>query len=216
MTSLRLKYQTVEFGKTDIHLCGLRNKQEFSDPDKIAENMGISSATWPIFGLLWPSSIVLAKFLYDFNTDNKRVLEVGCGLALSSLLLNKRCEDITATDYHPEVGTFLKRNALLNNDPEIPFERVDWADTTDNLGEFDLIIGSDVLYEDDHVELLARFIEAHACEKCQIIIVDPSRGRKTKFIKKLELFGFKTSIEKVEKSPGVPDNYKGSLLSFTR
>ena len=37
MTKLRLAYQTVEFGKIDIHLCTLRNRQEFHDPDGVAE-----------------------------------------------------------------------------------------------------------------------------------------------------------------------------------
>ena len=48
MTNPRLCYQTVEFGKTDIHLCTLRDKQEFHDPDGIAEDLGICSAAWPI------------------------------------------------------------------------------------------------------------------------------------------------------------------------
>lgn len=52
MTALRLCYQTVEFGKTDIHLCTLRNKQEFQDPEGIAEKLGICSASIALAGLL--------------------------------------------------------------------------------------------------------------------------------------------------------------------
>ncbi|NVK54395.1 MAG: histidine kinase, partial [Alteromonadaceae bacterium] len=89
MPHLRLSYQTVEFGETDIHLCTLRNNQEFYDPDLIAEKLGISSASWPIFGIVWPSGIVLAHFMNNYDTQAKRILEVGCGMALSSLLLNK-------------------------------------------------------------------------------------------------------------------------------
>lgn len=216
MTSLRLKYQTIEFGKTDIHVCGLRNKQEFSDPQGIAEKFGISSSHWPIFGLLWPSSIVLANYLLEFDTENKRILEVGCGLALSSLLLNNQGNDITATDHHPEVDRFLKRNTSLNNDPDIPFERVDWADKKDSLGLYDLIIGSDLLYEDEHTELLGNFFNDHAQNACEIILVDPSRGRKNKLIQKLASFGFKSSTIKVKASAKLPDDYKGFILSFKR
>ena len=53
MTNPRLCYQTIEFGEIDIHLCTLRDKQEFHDPDGIAESLGISSAAWPIFGVVW-------------------------------------------------------------------------------------------------------------------------------------------------------------------
>lgn len=216
MASLRLKYQTIEFGKIDIHVCGLRNKQEFFDPDGIAENLGISSSHWPIFGLVWPSSIVLANYLLEFDTDNKKILEVGCGLGLSSLLLNSQGNDITATDHHPAVDSFLKRNTILNKNPDIPFERVDWADKKDNLGLYDLIIGSDLLYEDEHIELLANFFNNHAQKACEIILVDPSRGRKNKLIQKLESFGFKSSIFKVQASEKLPDDYKGFVLSFKR
>ena len=40
MTKPRLSYQTVEFGKIDIHLCTLRNRQEFHDPVGVAEVLG--------------------------------------------------------------------------------------------------------------------------------------------------------------------------------
>ena len=162
MTDLRLSYQTVEFGKIDIHLCTLRDKQEFHDPTGVAEKLGISSAAWPMFGVIWPSSLVLAHFILDYETGSKRILEVGCGMALSSLLLNKQSADITATDYHPEANKFLQRNALLNHDKAIVFEQVDWTNQNDDLGLFDLIIGSDVLYEDSHIELLANFIKRHS------------------------------------------------------
>ena len=132
---LRVSYQTVEFGKTDIHLCTLRDKQEYSDPEGIAESLGISSSLWPLFGVIWPSSLVLAHHILDYQTEGKRILEIGCGMALSSLLLNKQNADITATDYHPEVELFLKRNAILNEGNVIPFERTSWTDEEDKLGD---------------------------------------------------------------------------------
>ncbi|WP_372764825.1 methyltransferase, partial [Litorivivens sp.] len=107
---LRIRYQTIEVGNNDIHVCTLRDRQQFSDPESLAENLGISSALWPIFGVVWPSSLVLAHHIADFQTEGKRILEVGCGIALSSLLLNALKADITATDYHPEVEAFLARN----------------------------------------------------------------------------------------------------------
>ena len=216
MTNPRLCYQTVEFGEMDIHLCTLRNKQEFHDPAGVAEKLGISSAAWPIFGVVWPSSIVLAHFILDFKTDSKRILEVGCGMALSSLLLNKQCADITATDHHPEVNKFLQRNALLNEDKPISFERVDWADSNDNLGRFDLIIGSDLLYEDNHINLLADFIESHANPKCEVIIVDPGRGRKNKLSENLESFGFVPTHQKPLNTSYLKEEFKGYILNFER
>ncbi|MGY5449601.1 class I SAM-dependent methyltransferase [Agarivorans sp. MS3-6] len=216
MTPLRYNYQTVEFGKTDIHLCTLRDNQQFSDPDDIAKKLGISSASWPIFGIIYPSSLVLAHYISDYQIANKRILEVGCGMALSSLLLNKRHADITATDYHPEVGKFLLRNTTLNQDSPITYERTGWADSNDDLGQFDLIIGSDLLYEDEHINLLASFIEAHAKPNCEVILVDPGRGRKNKISKKMIDFGFSSDHIKPTLTAYLENEFKGHILKFKR
>jgi len=216
MTNLRICYQTIEFGKIDIHLCTLRNKQEFHDPEGIAMKLGISSATWPIFGIVWPSSLVLAHHMIKHDIGSRRVLEIGCGTALSSLLLNMQNVDITATDYHPEAEYFLNRNTKLNGSSAIPFERTGWADNDDSLGRFDLIIGSDLLYEDEHTELLTGFIREHSNPKCEIIIVDPGRGRKNKFAKKLLEFGYISSFSKPENTGYLDNDFKGHILTFLR
>ncbi|MDB4512100.1 protein N-lysine methyltransferase family protein [Arenicella sp.] len=216
MTNLRLSYQTIEFGKLDIHACTLRDRQEFLDPKGIAEKLGISSALWPLFGIIWPSSMVLAHYISDYQTSTKRILEVGCGVALSSLLLNKQQADITATDHHPEVEKFLNRNTELNNDRNIPFERVDWADDDDDLGLFDLIIGSDLLYEDEHTQLLANFIHNHAKPNCEVIVVDPGRGRKNKLRSKMLEFGFSADFLKPIHTDYLEQEFKGNILTFKR
>jgi len=216
MTNLRLRYQTIEFGKTDIHLCTLRDKQEFYDPESVASELGISSATWPIFGVIWPSALVLAHHMLSIKIGSRRILEVGCGMALSSLLLNKQHADITATDYHPEAELFLKRNASLNGDTAIPFERTGWADDNDGLGLFDLIIGSDLLYEDEHIALLSDFIHAHAKPQCEVILVDPGRGRKNKLVKKLMGLGYQSSLIKPDNTIYLDTVFKGHILRFVR
>ncbi len=216
MTDLRLSYQTIEFGELDIHLCALRDKQQFQDPAGRAEKLGICSAAWPMFGVIWPSSLVLAHYMYNYDIGSKRVLEVGCGIALSSLLLNKQSADITATDYHPEVEIFLQRNTQLNEDKAIAFERTGWADEDDQLGLFDLIIGSDLLYEDEHIELLANFIQNHANPACEAVLVDPGRGRKNKISMLMEKFGYTSFHLKPDHTDYLEQSFKGDILRFQR
>ncbi len=216
MTSFRVRYQTIEFGKTDIHLRTLRDNQQFADDHGVAESLGISSATWPLFGIVWPSSEVLAHFLHDFQIKGKRILEVGCGIGLASLMLNQRNADITATDYHPEAGAFLEENVRLNRGNAIPFVRTGWADEDDDLGRYDLIIGSDILYEDEHVELLAGFIERHAKHHCEVILVDPARGHHARFSKKMVANGYKHSQNKPENDDFLQKPFKGQILRYRR
>ncbi len=67
--------------------------------------------------------------------------------------------DITATDYHPEAEKFLDINTELNKDDEIPFIRTCWSNEyQEELGKFDLIIGSDLLYERDHASSLFQIL----------------------------------------------------------
>lgn len=216
MPKVRYKYQTKEFGTTDIHLRTLRDKQQFSDDNDTAKDLGISSATWSLFGVIWPSSEVLAHFIYEYNTENKKILEVGCGIGLSSLILNHLHADITATDYHPEVEKYLLENTKLNDDKKIPFVRTDWEDSENKLQSYDLIIGSDILYESNHAELLANFINNHANTTCEVLIVDPGRGNRSSFTKKMENYGFESKSFKPKHTDYLDDPYKGSIFQYNR
>ncbi len=212
MNAVRICYQTVEFEEVDIHIRSLRDKQQFSDPFGEAEALGISSAQWSLFGVLWESSKVLAKEMEHFNIDNKRILEVGCGIGLTSLLLNSRQADITATDYHPEASTFLTENTRLNSDETIPFLRTAWQDEHDGLGTFDLIIGADLLYEAEHITLLSEFIDRHTNPHCEIILVDPGRGNHAQFSKAMVEKGYTHHQHKPEGN----EDFKGMILKYKR
>ena len=217
MSKIRFKYQTKEFGNNDIHIKTLRDKQQFEDKEKEAENLGIFSSNWSLFGVVWPSSEVLANTIFEYDIENKKILEIGCGIGLSSLLLNKLNADITATDYHPEAKKYLLENTKLNNDSEIPFIRADWNDKYENdLGKFDLIIGSDLLYERDHALLLSNFINRHAKVKCEIILVNPNRGHQGKFSNLMEDFGFDCISFKAKNIDYLEEPYNGKIFRYTR
>lgn len=218
MAPVRVKYTTYEFDKIDIHLKTLRDKQEYDEEkEQECDSYGISSATWSLFGVVWPSSRVLAHYINTYDTNGKRILEVGCGIGLSSHLLNEKNEDITATDYHPEVECYLNDNSELNNQNKIPFERTGWADEDDALGKFDLIIGSDILYERWHVDELSNFINNHANEKCEVIISDPGRGNYNKFSKIMNSLGFESMNFKAKETElYLNEVYKGQLIKYKR
>ena len=216
MSPIRTRYQTIEFGDIDIHLRTLRDHQQYADPDGKAELLGISSALWPLFGVIWPSSLVMSNFLLDYNYAGKRILEVGCGIGLSSLLLNHFKADITATDYHPEVEGFLAQNVLLNDGRKIPFILSNWNDINLELGLFDLIIGSDLLYEDEHAFLLSAFIQRHANINCSVIVVDPGRGRHGKFSTHMTAAGFSYNKSKPLDTHFLKDAFAGNILEYQR
>ena len=195
MSSLRLKYQTIEFGGIDIHVRTLRNRQEYSNQYDDVVKSGVSSSTWSLFGVVWASGELLSHIMMDYKVKGLRILEVGCGIGLASLILNNRSADITATDHNPDAEHFLSENVLLNNGDDIPFICTSWAELGDDLGEFDLIIGSDLLYEPDHAELLSNFIDHHSKPCCKVIIVDPGREHHKEFRKRMVDLGYSHSEE---------------------
>lgn len=217
MVSLpRIRYQTVEFGDVDIHVRTLRDHMQYLDVDGVAEDLGISSASWPIFGIIWDSGRILARHMERFEIAGKRILEVGCGIGLASLVLNHRLADITATDYHPEAEAFLEENVLLNKGKKIPFFRTGWEDERGDLGRFDLIIGSDLLYERGHAGLLSRFIDEHANPHCQVVLVDPGRGNQGRFTKHMAELGYAGS-RYTQENPACDDlSFKGRILTYLR
>lgn len=216
MATLRYRYQTLEFENLDIHIRSLRDANQFSDDLGEAEGLGISSAQWSLFGVLWGSSEVLAHELDGYDIQGKRILEVGCGVGLSSVLLNARQADITATDYHPEAGSFLAVNAELNEGKKIPFLRTDWADSADGLGTFDLIVGSDLLYEQEHIELLSNFINRHANQECEVVVVDPGRGNHAVFSKRMVALGYEHSQYQPKNCDYLDKPFKGQVLRYIR
>jgi predicted nicotinamide N-methyase len=167
----------VHVGASDYALRLLADKQQFSDPDGEAEKAGISSALWSLFGVLWPAGRVLAEEMSVFPLAGKSVLEIGCGLGLASLICKSRGADITASDYHPLAGEFLAHNTTLNHLNPIAFHQGDWGAVGSSLGRFDLIIGSDILYERQHPEQVAAFLDSHANPTAEIVLTDPGRGR---------------------------------------
>ncbi len=215
MDKARVRYQTFEFDGTDIHVRTLRDKQQFEDNAQEAMRLGICSASWPMFGVVWDSGEVLARMMHTYDVKGLRILEVGCGIGLASIVLSARCSDVTASDYHPEANGYLQFNAKLNDLPPIAFVRTDWANTYPELGEFDLIIGSDVLYEQTHVELLSQFIERHAKPKCQVIFVDANRGWRGKFSKRMMALGY-SHVPHAAITSQLKESYKGSVLNFSR
>jgi 2-polyprenyl-3-methyl-5-hydroxy-6-metoxy-1,4-benzoquinol methylase len=203
-------------GGADLHIRSLLDCQQYADPDGAAEAAGISPASWPLFGQLWPSAHKLADLMQSWALDERRILEIGCGLALASIVIHRRGGNVTASDCHPLTETFLQANLKLNELPDLQYRTGHWQRANPRLGFFDLIVGSDLLYERSHPEPLAAFIELHASPQAEVLIVDPNRGNRSTFHHGMARAGFRlTETPLVEPlADGRP--YRGRLLHYRR
>ena len=217
-------------GVDDLTIRSLLDRQQFFDPLGEAERRGISSATWPLFGLLWPSAAQLAaRLALRPVRAGERILEVGCGLALASLVGHRRGADMTASDCHPMAAAFLRNNLRLNDLAPLPFRYGEWAPPKAGsergrtlggrtvTGRFDLVIGSDLLYERDEQATLAGFIGRHTKPTAEVWIVDPDRGNRPAFNRQMTALGFALREERLDVPAvaGLPA-YKGRILVYRR
>ncbi len=217
-------------GAADLHIRSLLDRGQYSDPKGLAARLGISPAHWPLFGLPWPSGMQLAAWLARRTLrPGERILEVGCGLALASLVGHRRGADVTASDNHPLASRFLRANLRLNHLPPMKYRHGAWALAAPLLGlaaaransalrgRFDLIIGSDVLYDRDGSVALAGFLQRHAAPTAEVWIVDPDRGNRPGFNRRMAAEGFALGDERLDRpASGADAAYKGRLLSYRR
>lgn len=225
MPGYLLKHESIAIaGVHNLIIRSLLDRQQFADPLGEAERLGISSASWPLFGLLWPSGAhMAARMALHPVTAGERILEIGCGLALAGLVGHRRGADVTASDCHPLAGAFLRENLRLNDLPPMKYRHGQWgvpadADAADQVqGQFDLVMGSDLLYERDEDGALARFIARHAAPAAQVWIIDPDRGNRPAFTRSMAAQGFGVREERLHTpaSAGVPA-YKGRVLVYAR
>lgn len=227
------KIEKIEInGVKSLLIRSLRDRQQFYDPDQRALNLGIGPAAWPLFGLLWPSAIHLAAHLAARPVcPEEKILEIGCGLGLASLVGHRRGARITASDCHPLAEKFLKENLRLNAlCTSLKYRHGQWgldepmtereAGRAVLSGRYDLLIGSDLLYERDMPRAVAAFVDQHAKPGAEVWIVDQNRGHRPAFNRQMAGHGFglvkdKPLIEEAcEQSGRAP--YKGRLLKYLR
>jgi predicted nicotinamide N-methyase len=206
-------------GSPSLDLRSLRDRQQFFDPHGAAARAGFSSGDWPLFGLLWPSARPLAaRLALRPVTPGERLLEMGCGLGLASLAAHRAGADVTASDSHPLAGRFLRANLRLNHLSALPYRHGPWAadaaaseDETALSGRFGLLFGSDLLYERDDDGRLAGFIGRHAAPQAEVWIVDPNRGNRPPFSRRLLAQGFALTEEPIRSA-----DYRGRWLIYQR
>ncbi|MEO6103307.1 MAG: methyltransferase domain-containing protein [Pseudoxanthomonas sp.] len=194
----------------------LSDHQQFADPDGHGQRMGISSAQWSLFGQLWPAGRLLAQAMHRIDIQGKRILELGCGIGLASLVLQRRGANVVASDVHPLAESFLAYNAALNDLPAVHYRQMRWDRPLPTLGEFDMIVASDVLYERDHALMLADVVDRHARPCAEVVVTDPGRGNSAPFTRMLAAQGFEVTQERCAMDDADAGLGRGNILHYAR
>jgi len=129
----------------------------------------------PYWADLWPSARILAEELTVMRLAGQRVLELGCGLGVVAIGAVLGGGDVTATDYYEEATLFASLNVATATGKQITSRMVNWVDLPKDLGRFDLVLASDVLYEHRYAPLVANAIATTLVRGGEAIVADPGR-----------------------------------------
>jgi predicted nicotinamide N-methyase len=159
----------------------------------------------PYWSVLWRSGVALARDADDETLRGKRVVELGCGLAVPSLAAARAGATVLATDAEPDAVELVARNGELNG-VELDAAVVDWtsAAATKQLagrGPFDLVLAADVLYERPTVARMLSLLPRLASTAW---LADPARPTCEAFLEQARERGWEIESE----SRGVVDIHR--------
>ncbi|MBU6374459.1 MAG: hypothetical protein KGQ59_00530 [Bdellovibrionales bacterium] len=189
---LDLKEIQETAGNTPLTLTTLRDLD--ATIDRIFEALSqlqkpeLLDSLCPYFGVIWPSARALAECVDHTliaglqKTLDTKILELGCGLAMPSLVSAKKGAQTWATDFHPQVERFLVMNREKNQAGLLRYVDWDWrslpelpSELRPLWGKADWVIASDVLYDADLPIPLAKAMAQAAAPRGKITITDPGR-----------------------------------------
>jgi predicted nicotinamide N-methyase len=153
-----------------------------SAEDLIDEDEFARDERLPYWADIWPSARILAAHVARLNGRGRSLLELGCGAGLVATAAALAGFRVCATDYYEDALRFTELN-VTEHTGAIPETRlVDWRQLPRDLGRFDLVVGSDVLYERAYGALVARAIDITLTRGGEAVIADPGRIAAEEFV----------------------------------
>lgn len=168
MAPIELREHEVAVGGRVLRLLVPADADALIDEDEFAVDEFL-----PYWAELWPAARVLAEELARRDLRGRRVLELGCGVGLPSVVAALGGADVLATDWAADALAVVRENAARNG-AALEVLRVSWSepDALAARGPFDLAVASDVLYEERNVAQLLALLPRLAPEA---LVVDPGR-----------------------------------------
>ena len=143
--------------------------------DLISEADFVRDERLPYWADLWPSSLILAELLVSADGNGISLLELGCGCGVVSTSCTKAGFSVVATDYYPDALLFARANTWQNTGSILVTRHLDWRAIPSDLGIYDIVVASDVLYEPDYPALVAEVLARTLKPRGFALIADPGR-----------------------------------------
>jgi predicted nicotinamide N-methyase len=183
----------IKIGGLDFTILSVTNFDELYEQllAKGLQHEDVADERIPYWAELWPAAVGLATYIAENPTliKDKKLLEIGCGLALPALLAAYLGATTTATDYLKDAVDFAEKNAVLNKVSNIKFETFDWR-KAEGSEKYDILLASDVAYERSQFEYLAKAFKHLVKPDGIILLSEPNRYIAQPFIESLVKAGY--------------------------
>jgi len=185
----------LEFGDIGLSLIRVAELEPHVDRERL---LGSTEAVEPPYWMhLWPGALALARrSAADPNLRGRSVLELGCGMALPSLVAARRGAAVVATDREHQPLQMAARSAELNR-LKIALVRMDWRGVAFRRA-FDLVLGADVAYDAADEAALVAAIDTSVGPAGRFLLGDSVNTYRRGFADKLKQSGFDVSEAKCE------------------
>ena len=158
----------------------------------------------PLWMITWPSAFGLAEYLLlNERVQGMRVLELGCGTAAPGIALERVGAQVTCTDYDPLALQMARYNAKLNGCKSLETCLLDWY-KPDLEGNFNLVVGSEVVYFKKSFEPLLSVLKRYTAPKGRVILSDQLRPQMAVFLEMCAKEGF--SCRELSQMVYLPDH----------
>jgi predicted nicotinamide N-methyase len=175
---LDLVEETVRVAGRDLSLLRPRDPEALLDEEAFEHEEFL-----PYWAELWPSSLALAAELAGRALRGTRVLELGCGLAVPSIVAALDGAEVLATDWSPDAVALAGRNAERNG-AILSTALVGWASPQPLLegSPWDVVAAADVLYERRNVPQLLELLPRLVDERGVVLLAEPGRPAARAFL----------------------------------
>ncbi|CAA9481036.1 MAG: hypothetical protein AVDCRST_MAG85-671 [uncultured Solirubrobacteraceae bacterium] len=155
-----------------------------SDWPELRENEAFDKRPTPYWAVPWPSGLSLARLVASQPPKGKRVLELGCGLAIPTVAAARAgAAHVLATDVNTDSIVFAAHNLHLNDvtgDTAVG----DWRQIVETFADepWDLVLAADVLYTRENVQLLVDVLPGLLAPGGEVWLADPRRAGAGEFL----------------------------------